>query len=381
MDDLKDYRNEIDEIDAEILKQFEKRLAVTEKIAAYKEAKGMPIFDPMREEEKRNAIMDTVAPKNSGYANVLYSTIMEISKDNERKALNQVSPLIQSIQDALKSTEQLFPEKALVACQGKMGAYSEQAVHRAFKLPKVMYFDNFEAVFSAIEAGLVEFGVLPLENSTAGSVNQIYDLMMQHHFHIVKSIKLKIDHSLLSKKGVKKEDIQEIFSHEQALRQCAGYLKAEFPNAKITKMENTALSAKKVSESERNDVAALASFSCADVYGLDCLQEDVQDNGNNYTRFICISKDLKIYPGADKTSFMLTLPHRPGSLYHALSVFNALGINITKLESRPIPHRDFHFMFYFDLECSVYSDHFLRLIAELEGFCTEFRYLGSYVEV
>ena len=145
--------------------------------------------------------------------------------------------------------------------------------------------------------------------------------------------------------------------------------------------QNTAVAARMVAESGRDDVAALSSRACRELYGLDCLAASVQDQGNNYTRFICIAKDLEIYPGADRTSLMMVLPHKPGSLYKVLSRFYALGINLNKLESRPLPERDFEFMFYFDLETSVYSPQFQQLMGELPGLCEEFSYLGSYREV
>ena len=145
-------------------------------------------------------------------------------------------------------------------------------------------------------------------------------------------------------------------------------------------MANTALAAEMVAKSQRNDVAALCSRSCMDLYGLSCLQRSVQDQGNNHTRFLCISKNLEIYPGANHTSIMLTTAHKPGALYKVLSRFYALGINVTKLESRPIPDRDFEFMFYFDLESSIYSDEFIQIIAELSASTEEFTYLGSYSE-
>ena len=136
-----------------------------------------------------------------------------------------------------------------------------------------------------------------------------------------------------------------------------------------------------VAESGRRDLASLSSRSCATQYGLAVLASSVQDNGNNHTRFICISKNTEIYPGADRTSLMVVTPHKPGALYRILSRFNALGINLLKLESRPIPDRDFEFMFYFDLEVPVYSEKLAHLLSELEQECDEFTYLGSYSEV
>jgi chorismate mutase/prephenate dehydratase len=182
------------------------------------------------------------------------------------------------------------------------------------------------------------------------------------------------------KPGTKLEDIKEIYSHEQAINQCAQYLQ-KFNGVKIIPCENTAMAAKYVAQSEDNSVAALSSRPCMKLYGLDCLEESVQDQGNNYTRFICISKNLEIYPGADRTSLMLVLPHTPGSLYKVLSRFYALGINLIKLESRPLPERNFEFMFYFDLDTSVYSPKFIELMGEMQNICEEFSYLGSYSEI
>jgi chorismate mutase/prephenate dehydratase len=185
---------------------------------------------------------------------------------------------------------------------------------------------------------------------------------------------------LLAKPGTKKSAIREIFSHEQAIQQCAGFLKT-MKDVKITACANTAIAAQMVAESGRTDTAALSSRPCAALYGLECLAESVQDTGNNYTRFITISKKLEIYPGSDKTSVKLVVSHKPGSLFGILSRFNALGININKLESRPIPDRDFEFMMYFDLDTPIYSEEFLELINALDLSCEQFNYLGSYLEV
>ena len=377
---LDDYRRELDQIDREIVEKLEERMRTAEKIAVYKKENALPVLDALREREKIDQITEMAAEDMASYTRILYNTIMEMSKDHQRKVLQIESPVVQAIKKALEETPKVFPAKATVACQGVEGAYSQQACEKLFKMPKIMFMKNFNGVFAAINQGLCQYGILPLENSTAGSVNQIYDLMMKYNFYIVKSVKLKIDHSLLAKKGVKKEDVREIFSHEQAIMQCEEYLK-NFPQAKITVCENTAEAAKMVAESDRNDVAALASFACGQLYGLNCIEEDVQDNGNNYTRFICISKKMEIYPGADKTSLMLIVSHKPGSLYNVLARFNALGINIFKLESRPIPERDFDFMFYFDVEAEVYSEEFVRLMSQLDELSQECKYLGSYTEI
>ncbi|MEE0742662.1 MAG: prephenate dehydratase [Emergencia sp.] len=377
---MDDYRSRIDAIDKEIVEKLEERMRTVEDIAHYKKENNLPVLDALREREKIDQITDLASEDMASYTRILYNTIMEMSKDHQRKTTQTESSVVKSIKRALADTPQVFPARATVACQGVAGAYSQEACEKLFKMPKIMYVKNFNGVFAAIDQGLCQYGILPVENSTAGSVNQIYDLMMKYNFYIVKSVKLKINHSLLAKKGTDMASIKEIFSHEQAILQCDDYLK-HFPHAKITVCENTAEAAKMVAESDRNDVAALASYACGQLYGLECLQESVQDNGNNYTRFICISKKLEIYPGADKTSLMLTVSHQPGSLYNVLARFNALGIQLFKLESRPIPERDFDYMFYFDIVSEVYSEEFVRLINQLEEMTQECKYLGSYMEI
>lgn len=243
-----------------------------------------------------------------------------------------------------------------------------------------MYFNSFEGVFNAVEKGLCSYGILPIENSSYGSVGTVYDLMQNYNFNIVKSIRLRISHNLVAKPGTRLSDIKEIFSHEQAIGQCGDFLKT-LKDVKITVCENTAIAAKLVAESGRPDVAAIASKECLELYGLDLIKKNIQTSDNNYTRFICISKDLEIYPGSNKISLILSLPHVPCSLYHMISKFAALGINLTKLESRPIPGSDFEFMFYFDLDGSVYSDELINLLSELENQPEVFDFLGCYTEV
>ena len=216
---------------------------------------------------------------------------------------------------------------------------------RSSKTPFIMYFKNFEGVFTAIEQGLCQYGILPIENSTAGSVKKVYDLMIHHKFSIVRTFRLKIDHNLLANPGADLTTIKEIYSHEQAINQCSGFL-AQLPGVKVIPVENTAVAAEMVASSGRTDVAAISSRSCMELYGLVSLATSIQDEGNNRTRFICISKNLEIYPGSDKTSIMMILNHRPGALYRVLARLYALGINVTTLESRPLPDRDFEFMFY-----------------------------------
>lgn len=378
--ELDQLREQIDQIDDSLVSLFCQRMKVAEQIAGYKQSHHMPVYVPGREREKLMDVAQKAGPEMANYTRVLYSMLFELSRSHQSKISHKQTPLHRRIVQAIEQTPKLFPQAPCVACQGVEGAFSQIACEKIFKSPFIMYFKNFESVFSAIENGLCQYGVLPLENSTAGSVKQVYDLIIRRNFSIVRTFRLKVDHSLLVKPGTTLDQVREIYSHEQALGQCSDFL-AGLPNVKVIAVENTAVAAKMVSESPRSDVAALSSRTCAELYGLQVLASGVQDRGNNRTRFICISKNLEIYPGADKTSIMMVLPHRPGSLYRVLARLYALGINVTKLESRPIPDRDFEFMFYFDLETSIYSDEFVQLMCELDDLCEEFQYLGSYSEV
>ena len=378
--DLSELREQIDKIDTELVRLFAARMDIAAQVADYKRANNLPIYVPARERAILQDVAEKAGPDIANYTRVLYSMIFELSRSYQRKRNTQATELYQTITDSIENTPKLFPQAPMVACQGVEGAYAQIACEKIFKSPFIMYFKNFDSVFNAIEKGLCQYGILPIENSTAGSVKKVYDLMIHHNFSIVRTFRLKIDHNLLALPGAKLDGITEIYSHEQALNQCTEFLK-EFPDAKITPVENTAVAASIVAQSGRTDVAALSSRSCEELYGLECLAANVQDEGNNRTRFICISKNLEIYPGSDKTSIMMVLNHKPGALYKVLARLYVLGINVIKLESRPIPDRDFEFMFYFDLETSIYSKEFVQLMCELDDLCEEFKYLGSYTEV
>lgn len=380
MNEISDYEKRISQVDDEIMRMLKERLALSEEEARLKKEKDLPVHDPVAERRKLEDITARAPEDMAVYTKLMYNTLNELTKDHQRKVVLEDTPLVKKIKKACETTPKVFPERALVACQGVQGAYQQQACDKLFSTPKILYTKNFNGVFAAIDQGLCQYGVLPLENSTAGSVNTIYDLMTKYNFYIVRSVRLKINHCLLAKKGVRRDEIREVFSHEQAILQCEDYLK-NFRDVKVTVCANTAEAAELVSRSERRDVAALASYECGELYDLDCLEESVQDSGNNYTRFICISKNLEIYPGANKTSLMLTVSHRPGSLYNVLARFYALDINLFKLESRPIPTRDFVYRFYFDIEAEAYSEKFIRLMNQTEELSQELRYLGSYSEI
>ena len=378
--DLSEIRQDIDQIDDQLVKLFCQRMNLSAKVADYKKANNMPIFVPARERAILQKVAEKAGPEMENYTRVMYSMLFELSRSYQSKRNGEISPLYSQITQAIENTPMLFPRAPMVACQGVEGAYSQIACEKIFKSPFIMYFKTFEAVFEAIDQGLCQYGILPIENSTAGSVNKVYDLMIRYRFSIVRTFRLKVDHNLLVNKGTSLSDVKTVYSHEQAINQCSEFLHS-LPGVNVVPVSNTAVASEMVAKSGRNDVAALSSRSCAELYGLECLKHSVQDKGNNHTRFICISKNLEIYPGSDKTSIMMILNHKPGALYKVLARLYTLGINVTKLESRPLPDREFEFMFYFDLETSIYSEEFVQLMCELDELCEEFKYLGSYTEV
>ena len=275
--DLSGYRERIDQVDQQLVALFRQRMDIAGEIAKVKQQHQLPVYDPAREREKLREVGEMAGPQLQGYTEQLYATLFELSRQRQRRDAQGESALQLSITQALKGTPQQFPERAQVAVQGVEGAYAQSAGEKLFHKPHIMHFSSFEGVFRAVDQGLCQYGVLPLENSTAGSVNRIYDLMMQYNFYIVRSTRLKIDHCLLALPGTRLEDIREVVSHEQALMQSEGFLK-RLGDVKATVCENTALAAKTVLESGRKDLAALASRSCAELYGLQVLQSAAQDS-------------------------------------------------------------------------------------------------------
>lgn len=299
MRELSELRHRIDHIDKAISQLFLDRIEVSRDIAEYKRAHGSAIFDPARERANIAAARTRVPAELASYAATLQATLMEASRDVQHRSLNAEHELVAQVRAALNEAPAAFPANAHVACQGAEGAYSQIAVERLFRRPSLTYFDSFEAVFLAVEQGMAEYGVLPIENSTAGSLNQVYDLMMRKGFHIVRSCDVKTDHDPL----------------------------------------------------------------------------------NNYTRFACIAKHLAIFPEADRSSFIAVVRHEPGALHNVLARFYARGINLVKLESRPIPNQASKFMFYIEAECPVATSEFSTLLNSLGDACEDLRYLGSYTEV
>ncbi len=377
---LDNMREQLNDIDSNLVQLFCKRMNIAKDIAKYKSENNLPIFHRDREREIFERMTEMSGEELAIYTKVLYSTLFDLSRSYQHAHVEYGKDLIAKINDAVANTDAVFPKQAVVACQGVEGSYSQQACDKLFAVPSIMYMGSFESVFRAVASGMCRYGVLPIENSSYGSVTEVYDLMKRNSFNIVRSVKLKVDHELLAASGVALGDITEIFSHEQAIGQCSEFLES-LKGVKVTAVENTAVAAKMVSESGRKDVAAISSGRCASLYGLHTIKSDVQNTQNNYTRFICISKNPEIYPGAKKISLMLSLSHNPGSLYRVVAHFAALGINLTKLQSRPMPGSDFEFMFYFDIDAGVADPEVGPLLSALEQACDQFVFLGNYDEI
>ncbi len=377
---LSEIREKLNAIDDQMIALFSQRMNLVKDVAAYKQEKNLPILDSGRERDVMNRVTLAAGPELEQYAKLLYQTLFNVSRAHQAQQLTSSSTLSQALEKAASGTPPRMPDRALVACQGTEGAYSQKATERMFAFPTILYMNSFNDVFNAVEKGMCPFGVLPIENSTAGSVTQVYDLMEKHHFHIVKAARQRVEHRLLAKPGIRLEDVREVVSHEQALRQCGAFFAAH-PKIKATPMENTAGAAAFAAQSERGDIAAIASRECAALYGLETLSDAVSDTGNNSTRFICIAKDLTVYEGANKISLMLSAAHQPGSLYRLLSLISVMHLNLTKLESRPIPGKDFEFRFFFDLEASILDPAVRRLMDALRQEADQLVFLGNYEEL
>lgn len=377
--DLNSIREHLDSIDHEITRLIVERMDTVGEVAASKKATGKAVRDHARERTILNRVTEQAGEVYAPYVKDLYKLIFELSRNYQSKLLGNASPLAEQLTAACSAyAGKKLPNRALVACQGTEGAYAQQACEKLIEYPDILYFDTFDGVFNAVEKGMCEYGILPIENSTAGSVTQVYDLMEKHSFHIVGARKLRIDHRLMRRPGAK-GPIREIVSHEQALRQCSEFF-ADHPECKAVPMENTAVAAKFVSNSERDDLAVIAAKPCAELYGLEIIGESISNSQNNYTRFICISRKMEVYPDARKISITCNLPHEAGSLNSIISRLAIAGVNLCKLESRPIPGREFEFRFFFDMEADLHDPEIVKLICELEAHTEHFVFLGAYEE-
>ena len=375
MKDLGEIRTEIDKIDTELIELFKKRMDCAKAVGLYKKEKNIPVLNQNRE----NEILDNVEEKGGEYgshARLLFSNIMELSRALQHNIVGSGKKLRA---DILNASSKMQTENVKVGYQGIKGANGHEATLKLFPNGDAVNYKTFADVFDAVDREEVTYGVLPVENSTAGSVSAVYDLILKHRFYIVKALDLPIDYCLAGLKQSEFSDIEKVWSHPQSLSQCANYIAKN--NFDSTPFENTAVAAREVASEKRLNVAAICSYKAAEEYGLKILDNHLQDDKGNTTRFIVISKTLCIPENTNKISLCFSLPHVTGSLYGLLCRFNSLGLNLTKIESRPRKGKDFEYLFYLDFSGSVYSDNVIDLISQLSEEMPEFSFLGNYCEL
>jgi prephenate dehydratase len=263
-----------------------------------------------------------------------------------------------------------------IAFQGEPGAYSEQAVFGYFGSVETEPCESFDKVFEAVASGRAESALIPIENSLAGSIHQNYDLLLRHNLHIVGEYFLRVRHCLIVAPGVQKADIKKAISHPQALGQCAGYLRER--GIKPETVYDTAGSVKMLKESGARDTAAIASRRAAELYGMEILEEGIEDNPENFTRFLAIQPEAICPEGESKTSIVFTLKNLPGALFKALSVFALRDIDLTKIESRPLAGKPWEYLFYIDFIGAEHEAHVSKALDHLNEYALMLRVLGSY---
>lgn len=375
MKDLGEIRVEIDKIDSELIELFKKRMDCAKAVGLYKKENNIPVLNQNRE----NEILDSVEEKGGEYgshARLLFSNIMELSRALQHNIVGSGKKLRA---DILNASSKMQTENVKVGYQGIKGANGHEATLKLFPNGDAVNYKTFADVFDAVDREEVTYGVLPVENSTAGSVSAVYDLILKHRFYIVKALDLPIDYCLAGLKQSEFSDIEKVWSHPQSLSQCANYISKN--NFDSTPFENTAVAAREAANEKRLNVAAICSYKAAEEYGLKILDNHLQDDKGNTTRFIVISKTLCIPENANKISLCFSLPHVTGSLYGLLCRFNSLGLNLTKIESRPRKGKDFEYLFYLDFSGSVHSDNVIDLISQLSEEMPEFSFLGNYCEL
>ncbi len=375
--ELNEIRAEIDKADEQLIEAFKKRMDCSKIVAEYKLENSLPIFDPEREQ----MILDKAAKKAGEYgdsARLLYSTIMELSRALQHDMLGSGEELHNTVLCARERVP--FDSSGLrIVCFGIPGSYSHRAEKLLFSGKKPEFCSSFHDVFAALRNGEADFGIVPIENSSAGSVTDVYDLMLKYRFYIAAAIDVPIDHCLAAKKGSSNGNIHIVCSHSQALAQCSDFIRARG----LEKREyiSTAAAAEMVASCPDTDIAAICSQEAAEEYGLEILQRGFQNAPENTTRFIVISKELYIEKDSDKISLCFSLPHRTGSLYNILCRFAAEGLNLTKIESRPKSETPFEYMFYLDFTGNIRSGRTLALMRALSDELVDFSFLGNYREI
>ena len=380
MSKLDQYRGAIDEIDSQIVHLFERRMNVTEQVGRFKQENHMPVLDNLRQKEvleSKAALLRDPALKAD--VTMLYETIMGISRRQQRKIVREGAqePNFARISAQLEARREPV-ERPVVAYQGEPGAYSEQASVKFFgEGVEARGLRQFEDVFLAIAAGEADYGVVPIENNSTGAIREIYDLLAKYEFCLVGETTVQVSHCLCALPGADFDTITHVYSHEQGLFQSEQFLNAH-PNWLQIPHGDTAGSAKYVAGTGDRTKAAICSERAAELYGLRILAREVNYSAINTTRFVVVSPRLELRPGADKISTVLTTPHESGCLHEILGIFAVNGLNMVKLESRPIPGRSWEYMFFIEFTGNLLAPGMEWVLRELSQTAEDFRVLGNF---
>ena len=376
--ELDQYRKELDEINLDLLHLLEKRMEVVEKVAAYKLQHNLPILQQGREDEILHRMCAESKEENHPAVREFFSMLMRISREYQYDSRYQNTDLYHLLHNAALKKNPL-PASPKMICQGVLGSYSHQCAKEMFSAGSISFCKNFSDVFDAISEGQADVGILPIENSSSGSILPVFDLMRKNRFYIYKSHKIKINHCLLGLPGSKLPDITQVYSHEQGIWQCSDFLE-EHSAIRSATYSNTAAAAKFIKEKNDPHCGAIASKLCSSLYGLEVIEEGIQNISENYTRFIAITKEFCVPENANKISLFLNLPNRQGSLSEVLSRFAMNGLNLTKLESRPLGDGNFSFLFFLDFEGNIANPSVEKLLCRLSEELDLFTFLGNYQE-
>jgi Prephenate dehydratase len=372
---LQKIRNEIDRIDSELIPLFVERMRCSEKVAEIKRSEGIAVLDKDREKKVLEKVRGN-AGEYGDAASVLYAAMMSISRARQHQLLD-TGKTVREMESSAPRKLDLDGKRIL--CQGTDGAYSHKATLQFMEQNgsgNIGFKGTWKEVFDSVNVGNADFGVLPVENSSAGSVYDVYSMILKYRLHIVGVAAVKISHCLAS---VESGTIKRVISHPQALAQCSSYISEKGFTAE--EFSNTAMAAKYVKEKNDPDLAAICSEDAAAEFGLRILEKDIQDMSYNTTRFVLLSKTPILPDDANKIGLCFSLPHTSGSLYSILERFAINGLNLTKIESRPIPGSNFDYQFYLDFTGNVHDQGTLNLIRILSDELPEFSFLGNYREI
>ncbi len=374
--DLKDLRKQIDEIDSSLVELYEKRMEVSSAIADYKIENGKKVYDRERELEKIKTVKSLAHSEfNRIGVEELFSQIMSMSRKLQYQKLSEKGA---SLRLPFIQIDSLSGSARRVCYQGAEGAYSEEATIRFFgEGVNSFHVDTFRDAFGALEDGSADYAVLPIENSTAGIVSEVYDLLTEYENYIVGEQIIDIRHCLLGVPGAKLEDIQTVYSHPQSLMQSSRFL-AEHSDIKQISMKNNAFAARKVAEDKDKTQAAIASKRAGEIYGLEIIKEAINQAESNSTRFIVVTNQKVFLKGAGKISLCLEIPHEAGSLYHIMSHFIYNGLNMTKIESRPIEDRNWEYRFFIDFDGNLEDSSVKNALRGLREEAKMMKILGNY---